>query len=131
MEPAVLEALLAQSRRNNAHAQITGMLVHAAGDFLQVLEGPPAAVEALFQLISQDPRHEQCRVLSDVAAEARVFADWNMGFEQVRRDELALLPGFCDFFNPDLTPRPLEGPTSAAQFLLLGFRSLALERGRR
>ncbi|MEP7187723.1 MAG: BLUF domain-containing protein, partial [Roseiflexaceae bacterium] len=45
---AALQALLLTSRRNNMQLGITGMLLYKDGEFMQVLEGEQAAVQALY-----------------------------------------------------------------------------------
>ncbi len=119
--------ILEAARINNQAKQITGMLVFANDDFLQALEGEHDVLEALYQSISDDPRNKHCRILSDTEIEERIFPDWSMGFLEIDKADLTQRPGFIDFFNPDMTPRALVNPTSAAQFFLLGFRGLQLE----
>lgn len=77
-----LEAILAVSRRNNAAADVTGLLVAGGRRFLQVLEGPEAAVLAAYARIQQDPRHRALVLLSCRAVAARAFGNWSMGFER-------------------------------------------------
>lgn len=126
-EQADLLKLLETARHNNQAANITGMLVFASGDFLQVLEGEHLAIDSLFASISADRRHKNCRILSDTEIKERIFSDWSMGFRKMEKAQLTLRPGFVDFFNPNMTPKPLAHPSSAAQFFLLGFRDLLLE----
>ena len=52
-----LRSLLTVARRNNTELGVSGMLLHDAGSFLQVLEGPPEAVTMLMARIESDPRH--------------------------------------------------------------------------
>jgi hypothetical protein len=75
---ADLLALLEVSRRRNAERGISGLLVHKAGHFLQILEGPQAAVEGLMVKIAADPRHGGVVVVLRQAGTARAFADWSM-----------------------------------------------------
>ena len=53
--------LLSQSRENNSRDGITGMLVYRDLDFIQILEGPDAAVRALLERIGRDPRVQRGR----------------------------------------------------------------------
>jgi hypothetical protein len=126
MQPADLLQILQSARRNNRANGITGILVYANGDFLQALEGEASAIEQLYEVIEQDPRHEHCRILNKIEIQERLFENWDMGFQEIDRSDLAKREGFVDFFNADLTPKPLVNPTTSAQFLLLGFRSLKL-----
>lgn len=73
-----LLALLAQSRPKNQSRNITGLLVHKAGHFLQVLEGPKEAVESLMEVIAADPRHRKISILVRDTIPERRFGNWSM-----------------------------------------------------
>lgn len=72
--------LLTVSRRNNQQNGITGMLLYADGNFVQALEGPKAAVEAIFERISVDPAHSGIVSTGIVPIKERQFGEWSMGF---------------------------------------------------
>ena len=63
---------------NNRLANITGMLLTHRGSFLQVLEGPSAAIDATVERIRKDTRHEGVVTLSNKPAPQRRFGDWDM-----------------------------------------------------
>lgn len=71
-------AILEASRRNNAARDVTGVLFCSATLFLQALEGPPAAVNAVFQRISMDPRHRAVALLWYGPIQERRFPSWYM-----------------------------------------------------
>lgn len=73
-----LTDLVTQSRPYNTYHDITGLLCYCDGHFVQLLEGPEAAVLELYAAIRQDTRHEQVQTLSDMAGPTRWFADWRM-----------------------------------------------------
>ncbi|SER46102.1 Sensors of blue-light using FAD [Faunimonas pinastri] len=75
-----IHGILAASRRNNARAGITGALMFNAGCFGQVLEGPADAVEATFERIQQDPRHDEVSLLDLSLQAERFFGNWSMAF---------------------------------------------------
>lgn len=77
---ADLDDILAVSRRNNATDDVTGMLLFHDGAFLQLLEGPAGALRARYAKIERDPRHSGCLTLLSQPAEARLFAQWRMGY---------------------------------------------------
>lgn len=79
--------ILAASRRNNARVEVTGLLLHIDGGFLQILEGPDAAVEETYARITADPRHGNVLLLWSEAAETRAFPDWSMGYDALRADD--------------------------------------------
>ncbi|MFJ6677877.1 BLUF domain-containing protein [Microbacterium sp. NPDC091382] len=78
---ARLVKLLAESRANNERDGITGMLVYSDPDFIQILEGPDAAVRALLERIGRDPRHTDVRVLLEEQVSERKYSTWSMGYE--------------------------------------------------
>ena len=70
--------ILQQSRRNNAVDDVTGMLLYADGNFMQVLEGEASAVERVYQRIARDKRHSRVTQLVRFDTEERQFANWSM-----------------------------------------------------
>ena len=105
-----LTALLEQSRARNAGLDVTGLLLFAQGSFLQLLEGPAAAVDEVYASIQRDERHDGIRLLCREPAPARLFPDWTMGFETPDEDRLVSeLPGYrpatrFPFVAGDLVP---------------------------
>jgi hypothetical protein len=77
---AMLNAILFDARRCNACDGITGALVCRDDLFLQLLEGPEAAVEAAYARIRRDDRHVEVRPLVRrmIADDARMFGAWAM-----------------------------------------------------
>ncbi|MCE7797961.1 BLUF domain-containing protein [Sphingobium sufflavum] len=82
LRPSELDALLTRSRKANAAADVTGLLVVGGRRFLQVLEGPEQAVTATYERITRDPRHFALVKLHDKEVATRSFPSWAMGFEQ-------------------------------------------------
>jgi hypothetical protein len=77
-----LDAIVTVARRNNQLLDLTGLLVHGDGGFLQLLEGEERAVRDIYGRICADNRHQGPRLLLDRES-PRGFAGWSMGFEQV------------------------------------------------
>ena len=77
---ADIEKILEVSRRNNARADVTGLLLFHDGCFFQALEGPADAVDRAFAAIERDGRHGGVIVLERSVAKERAFASWSMGF---------------------------------------------------
>lgn len=121
LSDAQLADILAKARANNARLSVTGVLVHDAGSFFQVLEGPPGRVEAVFRKIEADPRHRRILVLArrDVARPS--FADWSMGFADRAHASLRDLPGFKDLSAGSLDGTQLAAVKSSAFYLLEAF----------
>ena len=74
----VLEEILTKSRSNNPAVGITGSLIYHSDLFLQLLEGPPLAVNKLYQTILADNRHADIVNLCDETFSRRLFASWAM-----------------------------------------------------
>ncbi len=94
-----LVALLDVARRKNRRYGVTGMLLFTEGSFFQVLEGPPESVDAIFESISRDDRHDQVTVIIREAVARRSFEDWTMGFADLQPDEADSILGVNDFFG--------------------------------
>jgi hypothetical protein len=115
--PDELIALLELARQRNERAGLTGMLLYCSQSFLQVLEGEPGALEAVYTSISADLRHTNLRLLMDAQVPVRLFPDWTMGFEHVDDDDLADdLEGFTPatdypLVNPDLITNAVVAQT--------------------
>lgn len=82
-----LAALLTDARDRNRRTGITGLLLYCDACFLQLIEGPEAAIEALYASISRDTRHRDVRLIASEAVSRREFATWNMAFEQLQTAE--------------------------------------------
>ena len=77
-DAAVLSHILLRARFNNARDDITGALVCRADLYLQLLEGPAAAIDALYAHIARDDRHLEVRKLVHRSVPARMFPGWAM-----------------------------------------------------
>jgi Sensors of blue-light using FAD len=76
---AQARAIAERASEHNAQHGITGLLALVSGRYLQILEGPANAVEALFARIRADTRHSEVSLLLCAPIEATMFADWSMG----------------------------------------------------
>lgn len=90
IEPEVAR-ILVQSRRNNARDGLVGALHYADGHFLQCLEGPREAVQALMRRLDTDPRHDRIEVLREHVITAPSFAAWSMKLVPAAADVRRLL----------------------------------------
>jgi hypothetical protein len=97
--PEDLTDLLQQSRRDNQRLGLTGMLLYSDDSFLQVLEGEAATVDALYEKLHRDKRHQQLTLIIREPIARRSFADWSMGFSSATPEELAKIDGLNDFFE--------------------------------
>ena len=111
-----LNGILDASRRNNGRDGVTGMLLYIDGGFLQVLEGPKAAVERIFAHIRRDSRHNALRVLIEQETDERQFGGWSMGFERLEPGQARTADVFA------ITRDAIENavpPEQAAQIAIL------------
>jgi uncharacterized membrane protein (DUF373 family) len=99
-----LLALLKTCRVNNATNNVTGILLHSHGTFLQVLEGTEADVDATFDIIKKDTRHKDVTLIEKLPITDRLFPYWNMGFENLEDKELSGIEGLTNFSESDFTP---------------------------
>lgn len=78
---ADVEAIVRQAVTNNRRDQVTGILMASGDLFFQIVEGPDAAVDALFAKILADPRHRDVLTLRVEQGEklSRLFPGWQMG----------------------------------------------------
>jgi hypothetical protein len=117
---------LAQFRARNEARGITGMLLHFGGNFMQVIEGPTAVVEALVEKIARDPRHHGYMELMRRPLRQREFDGWSMGFRNLGNEDLSELPGWSDFLGPHRQAEVDEATPTRARRLLQSFRGNVL-----
>jgi hypothetical protein len=116
-----LHELLAVCVRNNTRIEVTGMLLHKEGNFMQVLEGEEATVRRLQKTIESDRRHRVRELLSGTLPE-RNFSSWAMGFRDLTAAGSDAAPGFSQFLNTPLTAGEFSRDRSRAHQLLLTFK---------
>jgi hypothetical protein len=75
---AMLDGILLQARRNNPRDGLTGALIVRGDLYLQLLEGPEAAVMATYARIARDDRHLAVKLLVHETVAERLFPDWSM-----------------------------------------------------
>ena len=121
--PVMLLDLLRHCHINNPKLGLTGLLIHGNGSFLQAIEGPEAAVEALVAKIERDPRHKNFRILRRENIDRRSYGGWSMGFQRLSEQMLKEVPELDDFVVNDFNPEFLSENPVAVENLLNGHRS--------
>ncbi|WP_418317307.1 BLUF domain-containing protein [Piscinibacter sakaiensis] len=112
----VVAPITRSARRNNLRDGVTGLLVFDGALFLQWVEGPTPAIEALLGRLRADRRHGKLDILMLQTWDAApLFPDWQLAFHVVDPQLQAL----CGFSG-------LEG-TAALQRLRSLLPSLDLE----
>ncbi|MET0371432.1 MAG: BLUF domain-containing protein [Sphingobium sp.] len=81
MSVAQCRSIVQTSRINNRRADVTGLLLFNSRRFLQVLEGPEAAVKQTFERICADDRHHGVVTLRTRDLSMREFGEWAMAFD--------------------------------------------------
>jgi hypothetical protein len=97
-EDEIIE-ILRIARQNNERRDITGMLLYRDGNFLQVLEGPAAAVDDLIARIKRDARHHGVIVMSRRGIAERQFSEWRMAFRNISKSGLSE-DNYSSFLEP-------------------------------
>ena len=75
--------ILTISRKNNRENQLFGALYYGSGNFFQCLEGEKTAVEALYNRLKKDLRHNNLKILQQQPIEQFSFADWDMKYAMI------------------------------------------------
>jgi Sensors of blue-light using FAD len=101
----MLASIMDAACRRNSHNEITGCLGHSRDWFLQVIEGPDAAIAETYERIGRDTRHSDIRTLLTREIRNRSFPEWSM--MSVPLDDAAASASGGIAFSPDTTP-PLQ-----------------------
>ncbi|TCK20254.1 BLUF domain-containing protein [Pseudonocardia endophytica] len=115
---AVLGEIFSSARSNNKRQQITGALLLSGDYFVQALEGDEQAVQALYEHIAKDDRHEDVTVVDERRLDERTFGKWSMA--QVSDDGGADIPLLTNRDKGGIT-RKAADPTTADQDVVLDY----------
>lgn len=92
--------LIFKAKSNNAKNNITGILVYKNNNFLQVFEGYPETVDAIFDKISMDQRHQNIFKIIDTSIDDRIFEEYKFGFTVISdKDALKNLSDYLDWLR--------------------------------
>lgn len=116
-----LRGIQATAKENNQHIDVTGSLFYNGGWFLQVLEGPLATLNALYNKIEKDPRHKNSRVLYNEPAKFRTFTRWSMNMTNLEDRQADKYDELVDVIEAAKTDRKI-GAASPAVTLLKIFK---------
>jgi hypothetical protein len=121
--------LLEKCRQNNLKRNITGLLLHYQGSFIEIIEGRKKLINWLFEnKILHDPRHYGVIKLISGYADNRSFPDWSMGFKRI---EKGLIEKEIPNFNKILETHtdPIKAFPGIAKPLLIFIRSFYKSSG--
>ncbi|GAA6206095.1 BLUF domain-containing protein [Thalassotalea sp. SU-HH00458] len=114
--------LLQQSRIKNDKYNVTGLLLYAKENFMQVLEGDEVVVDDIYQSILRDDRNTLHSVLQRKSIEKRSFSNWSMGFKTIDDIPPQMMNGFSDFLMTRESKTNLELEKSWVLSLLNSFK---------
>ncbi|MEO8739095.1 MAG: BLUF domain-containing protein [Casimicrobiaceae bacterium] len=109
-----LVSIMMQSKAHNPESGITGVLCSSGNIFLQLLEGGRMQVNALYNHIAADPRHNDVVILSYEEISERKFASWSMGLVRLERVNPSVLLKYSE--SATLDPYAVSGRASMALF---------------
>ena len=95
LDTAAVYAIIRHAHAGNVVSGVTGALVFLDGWFVQLLEGPAAALDARLASICRDPRHGALQLRQRERVHARVFAGQPMAL----RTRVCLDPGLLEAFG--------------------------------
>lgn len=99
MNDGDLHGLRGESLTNNSLFGVTGLLLYVDRIFVQVIEGPDAAIGQLYTNIRQDERNKEVVEMFDRGIDARAFPAWSMGFHSPGAAERNADAGFHNLRN--------------------------------
>ncbi len=83
-DEATLNSILMDARRNNSRDDVTGALICRADAYLQLIEGPEAAIRGTYARIASDNRHIDVTFLFGEPVTDRLFPGWAMRDDPAR-----------------------------------------------
>ncbi len=122
--------ILNQSRKNNKNRNLVGALYYGNGCFFQCLEGQKTDIDALYQILLQDPRHKNLEILSSQAIEKIGFSSWEMKYATIDQEVRTFLRKYSlAKFDPyRFTPAMTEELVSTLQQAEDEISTAALEK---
>lgn len=94
--------ILEIAKSHNSKNQVTGVLFYSKKYFLQLLEGPCSEINATYNRIMADDRHQRLTILSYDEIYMRRFNQWKMGVasdHDINKDAYFRF-GMNEGFNP-------------------------------
>jgi hypothetical protein len=83
-DASVLDDILTISRKRNSQSDITGTLICRGDMYLQLIEGPDAAIQETYERIKADDRHLELNLLLSRPVNDRLFPKWAMRDDPAR-----------------------------------------------
>lgn len=80
-----VHGIVSHSQRRNGADGVTGILLYNGSNFLQLIEGDAATIDACYARIQRDPRHSGVVTLRDMPIGEREFPEWAMRYSLVEQ----------------------------------------------
>lgn len=80
---AFFDFIVTRNRKRN----ITGILLYQDGNFMQIMEGEPKGLHALYDSIKQDQRHHHLIEILNTETKDRIFENYDTGFSIVNNEK--------------------------------------------
>jgi len=77
---AQIDHLLTRARARNTESNITGILLHRNGSFMQYIEGMDDDLQRIYTNIKNDPLHKGIIELLHEPIQTRAFPQWAMAY---------------------------------------------------
>ncbi len=110
--------------RNNERDGITGYLLRDDNTYLNVVEGPTEAVEAMLRRVAKDSRAFDFQILSLTPTQERQYPAWSMGYHEHSHSQVKACP--INTFLATPATQSVEPVLAAMQ--MLGLRQISNDR---
>ncbi|MCX7251977.1 MAG: BLUF domain-containing protein [Burkholderiales bacterium] len=124
--PLHMFLLVERARLANQAEGITGQLIYLDHSFMEYLEGPTAALDALWRNLRQDPRHYDVELLARFPLAQRRCASWPLMFSSNSYFQQYQMTGFSTVQPGDMDAL-LEDCLSRQQAAVAGQSSALVE----
>lgn len=126
----IIDDIVLPAGLKNRSLDISGCLWFSSDRFLQILEGPKAAVQDVYAKILRDDRHSEIRTLSSTYLSHRSFKRW--GMRALTGDERQGIDELIAHYAPlsaqaQASPRNETPPTPEEESLLARARAFLVE----
>lgn len=117
-DSSMLAGILVRAWHNNKRDEISGALICRHDLYLQLIEGPDGAIDALYAKILVDDRHCDIRLLLSDTVEQRIFPEWTMlddEFPSMAWSPAEISGGALDTATPEALRAVFERIATAAR----------------
>jgi Sensors of blue-light using FAD len=95
LEADEIQSIVSHSQRRNAADGVTGIMLYNGSNFLQLIEGEAAVIDACYARIQRDARHSGVATLRDGSIGVREFPHWAMRYSLIDQPLEQTLDAVC------------------------------------